>query len=443
MDVPAGGVSARNRSRFFVLALVLSTALMALLAWLSTGTMAIYAVSLVTPWEMEGYIVNYDHHGYTWNWKFVTGDHAGLAVWNSVGNRLLLFVLSIPLGKLLGFFAGVIVTGIVINLVVYVVFVLFVRRTYGEVAGFVAMAMLSTYPGIFYWIGMPYAHSLIIPSILVAAMLAHKMLETRSVALLALEAFGVGLTFTAYDLAATVLPSVMLTLLLRRRFAAAAIAFLPMALPAIALPFAVHLAGYSVGAPETYLAVVRAYLHPGPPGPWWELVKSVPVTFVLNYFDGNYWVMPSCFLVLFAWGRIRLKVRLSTFELAVALALLAVFLFNNLAPPYAGGNMTMRGPLFARLYQPVFIVMVLYSARLLAFTWSQRLKCRTWMTICVAVCFALNLAIGLGPILRNQTALLAYQHFYRGTSDTSIYDNLGKYGRSPLGIPMRRAGAVR
>jgi hypothetical protein len=65
------------------------------------------------------------------------------------------------------------------------------------------------------------------------------------------------------------------------------------------------------------------------------------------------------------------------------------------------------------------------------------------MTICVAVCFALNLAIGLGPILRNQTALLAYQHFYRGTSDTSIYDNLGKYGRSPLGIPMRRAGAVR
>jgi hypothetical protein len=171
-----------------------------------------------------------------------------------------------------------------------------------------------------------------------------------------------------------------------------------------------------------------------------DVAKPTPSTLFFNYFDSSFWILPGLFLVLYGFGRIRLKLKLSVFELGVGLTLAAIFFFNNLAPPYLGGNMTTRGPVWARLYQPGFILMALYAIRLFAKAWDEQLSCRKWVSACVLACFALDLAIALGPALRSEPLLYVYQCFYRHGSATAFYDNLGKYGRSPLGIRMQRPG---
>ena len=100
----------------------------------------------------------------------------------------------------------------------------------------------------------------------------------------------------------------------------------------------------------------------------------------LNYLFSNMLFLPALFLIHLAITRLRLTL----VEGAVAIAVALVFLFNNLAPPYSDPYQ-MRGDYVPRLYQPVFIVFIIYVARVMGglatferAKASSRRRCSCW-----------------------------------------------------------------
>ncbi|MGC4119843.1 MAG: hypothetical protein QM765_35760 [Myxococcales bacterium] len=419
----------RGGKRFWA-ALCAATLLLGTLCWLSTGTMALYAATLAHPWEIDGRILNYDHWGYVNTYRFVSGDWEGVPKNNLVGHRVLLFAVAHPLIKWLGFYVGGVLTALALNLVAFVAFVLFVRREWGPTAAYVAMALLCGWPGITFWVGSPYAHAIVVPCVLGIAMLGHALLKAQSTLRVLLLSLGIGVLFTGYDLLNFFLPAILLVLLVRRRFLHAALAFVAMAIPpAVVQAF---LRAHDIETNSVmYRTVLGAWLHPGDLKAWWDYLKLAPLVLVQNFFRASFLVLPALFVGLYAWGRWRLRFRLAEFEWAVLLAALAIFLFNNLAPSYdhlAAPNGRIRGYDFARLYLPIFVVLVLYVARLAAFL-EDRSK-RAILGAAVSLCLACNVAICLSPVLRSKVLLALYV----GDAATAVYDNTGKYGRRPLGL---------
>ena len=132
------------------------------------------------------------------------------------------------------------------------------------------------------------------------------------------------------------------------------------------------------------------------------------------------------------------RIRLLPAEVALLLITVGLFLFNNLAPDYAGSGWVMRGTWIARLYQPVFPALVVFIAR-----WWQTLpplegnrRALIWAVVgCVA---AGNALIVFGPVLNNplQVSEHAFYRFYNHTDSHWIYTtHLKDYGRRPLGCP--------
>jgi hypothetical protein len=119
--------------------------------------------------------------------------------------------------------------------------------------------------------------------------------------------------------------------------------------------------------------------------------------------------------------------RLARFEVAILLTALAVWAFNNLAPPYAG-KWQMRGEWIARLYQPLFPVLLTYLARLVEPSGSAPTRARRWLTAGVAGTVVLNALVMTGPFL-GATG-------YTGTVYAAFYAHAppgSDYGRDPVG----------
>ena len=98
----------------------------------------------------------------------------------------------------------------------------------------------------------------------------------------------------------------------------------------------------------------------------------------------------------------------------------------------------MRGEWIARLYQPIFVVYVAYTARILAGVFNQeshrKAFSRAVCSISVAIVVLANASVSFGPILGYDSANLAYYHFYQHSTEDAISQNTEKYGRRPLGF---------
>jgi hypothetical protein len=111
----------------------------------------------------------------------------------------------------------------------------------------------------------------------------------------------------------------------------------------------------------------------------------------------------------------------------VLTAALALFLFNNAAPPYYGWQ--MRGEWIARIYQPVFVVFLMAIGRAL-----QLLPQSRALRACIVAAVIGNAAIVLGPVTLTPFGPWAYLRFYQHAPATFMLENLRFYGRRPLGI---------
>jgi hypothetical protein len=442
-----------------------SLCVLALAIWLSSGTMAPYAATLDEPRILEpcGYLANIDYD--TLRAPFLMLDGRPALYWDfSVVLRRVGFpLLAYPLMKLAGYDVGGFVASLLLNLAAVLWFSVFVRRAYGDRSAIVTHWILATYPGIPYWAGLPYCYTAIVPSCLVCAILLAKLEHAAEYAHVLLLALGIGTTFIAYDLLPFFVPAGVLILLLRpdlvgRRLRTLTVFCCAAILPTIISNLALKLffgarllndntsiyyniigAYYGLAAGLLHLPRWPTLRQPVMPPElaglgWGELLSRGPRIFIEDYLFGNFLFLPIFVLALgsvLAWHR-RLTVPLP--ERSLAIAALAVFLFNNLAPPYPGWQ--LRGMWIPRLYQPLIAFFLLFIAGHTAMV-PKALGRRWWRALVAGVvCLCVvNASVAFGPILGNTVAAIIDQRFYKHAVDaTALVKNVKRYGRRPIGF---------
>jgi hypothetical protein len=110
-----------------------------------------------------------------------------------------------------------------------------------------------------------------------------------------------------------------------------------------------------------------------------------------------------------------------------------IFAFNNLAPPYEG-RWQMRGDFIPRLYQPIFVALLVYCARVAGDVGT--LSGARPRLVLAAAAFALvgNLSIAFGPIAHVPWTGVIYHRFYEHSGPDTMDRLLAAHGRRPLGF---------
>ncbi len=185
------------------------------------------------------------------------------------------------------------------------------------------------------------------------------------------------------------------------------------------------------------LTILKSYLSPKEYAKWFGFLITLPRVLIANFLFSSFFFLPLLFV--FVLGLMFSVQRMKMFtlpEVTILLSILIVFIVNNAAPPYEGWQ--MRGDWIARLYQPIFVVLVVPIVRV-----SQHLcnlpdvVIRKWLVFCgIIVTIIGNGLVVFGPILNDPWRLSAaiYWRFYQHSPVDSMQINLAKYGRRPLGF---------
>jgi hypothetical protein len=414
-----------------------------LAVWLSSGSLSPYAISHRTI-SRSNYVGMIDDWHFQAPYYMLRGKSREKWETSVVLRRTLYPLLAFPFMRMMGFAVGGFVASLLLQIGSVLAFVEFLYRRIGRHAAVCAAWLLATYPGITYWAGLPYCYAIIVPCCLIGMILLWEIDQTESGRRCAILCLGLGVLFLGYDLLPYFAPAAMGILLWRRKGRLAAIA-LPMLIAPTAINLALLKWIYAVPVQNsntaTYLNIVRAYLHPARLNRWMNYLRQFPRLPVVQFFDSNFLFLPLLFLGAILLNIVmKPRLRVSRPEKVLVAAIAAVFLFINLAPPFRGFQ--VRGGSYARLYQPIFVVMVLFVCRLAQHLREQE-RSSSWrfllaLTIAVAVC---NATVALGPLLKNPVATFLFQRFYPGYR-SDMLQNLEFYGRRPLGlyhgVPERR-----
>lgn len=422
-------------------AVLLFSFIFCLAFWVNTGTLSPYAASHHLPTVLPAceYLVNLDHEHFLATYRFMIGADSATWEWSVVLRRVLYPIIAYPFMDSLGYLIGGVVASFFIQLFSFLVFVRFVWRKIGSQAGLVAAGLLSTYPGTFYWSGLPYSYALIVPCSLLGFMVLSQLSEVSNLSSIAFLGLLLGVLFTGYDLLPYFGFAALLVLLMQRKFVGLPVVLISMVLPSIAVGLVLkYLYGLNLANVNSniYGQIINAYLDLPVWAEWWPLLASAPGILLHNFTYSNFIFLPLLFVLSYCIGRVGLSVRLNLVELSLLFAVFSVFLFNNLAPPYPG-KWQLRGVWIARLYQPVFVVFLIYSARV----W-QEISCRSGcgkilpsgVLLSITAAIVANGLITFGAYLAPAFASRAYYEFYQHSTPVALVNNIEKYGKRPLGF---------
>lgn len=439
--------------RYYTWLLVFFCLVFALQMWLCSGTLAPYAATLANPHlvndqgdyiNIEGdtdftklgcyYIANYDHKHYIANFKLVDGKPKEEWNWAYLLRRPLLYMVSYPLMKMFGFTGGGFVMALLLNIAAMVWFCLWAKKRWGETASFIGLVLFSAYPATMYWSGMPYPHILITACTLVLTILLYKVWETRSLRKTAIYSLLAGISFLAYDTYIFFIPAFGLLLLLQKKWRA-----IPVSMVMLVLPLALwlwFLSGrtlpQSSGNTDIYGNIINAYL--GATGDvLWANFKKLPYLLYRNFFDAMYFYLAVFFCVVIVLGKVTRSLALDLPFWAIAVSMLTVFVFNNMAPYYEGWQ--MRGDWIARIYQPAVVLILLLVFGVIK-TWERdgNMLPLYIITACALIVFTFNTRINVLPALGNDSLTYHHYRFYFHSMPETMGQNLEKYGRRPLWV---------
>jgi hypothetical protein len=395
--------------------------------WLSTGTMAPYAITYPDP-KIDpecGYLFNPDHEQFKATFLMLDGAAPDVYMFSTVLRRILFPLLSYVPMKLMGFFVGGVLTHFVLHILSIGIFFFYFRRKLGDKPALTGLWLLVTYPGIFYWATLPYCYGIITPCTLMSMILLWELQTAKDIR----KALGIGLAFgvlfTGYDLFSFFAPAALFVAGVRKKWSHA-LALLPgMILPNLLVNvvlkthFSVDLRNAQT---DFYYKLFEAYTTRPDLQKWWLLIKDLPHVFYENFFFGGFLILPVMFLLVLLLTRRKPSLP----EVAVMLGGLFVFLICNAAPPLPPGGWSFRGEGVSRLYQPMFIVWVLYLMR-------QSLQ-KNLILALIGVAVIAQASIALGPITIHRSADDLYNRFYKHGHPGTMIDNLTRYGRRPLGF---------
>jgi hypothetical protein len=422
-------VDTPSRRRFWLSVAAASLALL-LGCWLSSGTLAPYGMQASQPCH---YRVNIDDGQFIAVYRMIDGRPAAEWQGTVVLRRILHPLLAYPWFKAFGFPLGGLLFNMFSHVVALVALAVAIRRFFDARAAILTSWLFATYPGYAYWVGLPYSYAFIVPGS-VACLIALLWLHERPSHLRSFAAACVvGFVGLGYDLIPFFGGALLVMLFAHRRWLdlalavatlAAWVVFIAKGLPAI---FGFPALNSNT---QAYTNVVTSYLDAAHRPGWGSLLLDVPGIFVSNYFFSNFVFFPALLIWLVALRRQRPVFH--PVALAVLLATLGMFLFLNLAPPYAS-EWQLRGTWIPRLFQPWFVaVLVTVAAASVALRNSPRYKLVVWS---VAIACVLDGAVIAGPFI-GLTPLYAsvYQRFYRAPLMNRNASWLDKLGRRPYGF---------
>lgn len=411
--------------------------------WFNTGTLSAYALTLEEPHLLDGYIANYDYGHYYCTYSFVMGKPVELWGWGWVTRRVLFYLCGYPFFKIFGMMNGGMITAFLVSSVAYFHLAIYARRKWGNEAGISAILLLSTYTGIMYWIGSPFAQVMIMPCsiwlYMIMEQLSHPANWKTKMRLWLLA----GVLFTAYDLFIFFGPAICMLHFFMDwkakgvlKIRDAALAGATMLIPQMAVMLVIHLKGAPLTNENSglYSTIIKAYLHPGDLSRWLGYLLNSPKVFLYNFLDSNFWLLPIFFISWFFVGRSVLGIKFNLTEKCLILAFLLVFSFNNLAP-YYNNVWQLRGIEIARIYQPIFVIFLFYLIRLSSqiCVAKPQLKKVFFSTLVIysLAAFVVNTGSGyLNPITQK-----VYSRFYMHSKPEAMEHNVKKYGIRLWGFP--------
>jgi hypothetical protein len=424
-----------STNRNFAISIICALVILLVQMYVNTGTLSAYAVTLQNPFKMEGYIVNYDYAHYQCNYNFIIGESVDKWGTGWVLRRELFYIISFPFFKLFGFYIGGILSAFVITLTSFYFFIKFIYKNIGIQSAYVAMILLSTYPGIMYWIGSPFAQVMIVPCCCWVYVIMWKMSQTDKLKKHILYLSIISLMFTAYDLFVYFYPAILLIYLKHCQWKKVFVSLPIMIIPQILIILWLKSSGattISSANSGLYFTITKSYFHITDFSSWLEILELVPKILFDNFLDSNFLFLPLLFLIAFILGLFK-KFALNEIETSILFFVLMVFLFNNLAPWYEA-DFQMRGVWIARVYQPIFIVMLMYIVRFSALMADNKPLRANYFIGLIILCACLNLAINVGGIFGSKLTERAWYRFYQHSPPNTMTENLKKFGVRPIGF---------
>jgi hypothetical protein len=422
------------------LPLLAACLLLALGIWVNTGTLAPYGATLAKPfvWGPCNYLLNIDHNHFKATFLMLDGAPREQWEFSVVLRRVLYPLLAYPFMKLWGFGGGGLAANVLLAAGSLGLFWRALRRRLGTEPPLALLALLATYPGWVYWAGLPYSYAIIVPASLLCMAILWRVETLTSSREALLAGLGLGVLFTGYDLLPFFGAAAVLLLLWRRLWAPCAALAAAMLLPTVAtaaLLWRIFRVPFRNANTEAYFAVLKSYLPPIDLHAWWALLRQFPQAAASNYLYSNFLFLPLLFLaVLIASRRLPRDSRvLRPAEAALLAAVVLLFLFNNLAPPYAGWP--LRGAWVARLYQPAVAAMIPVLAYFFARAalLPRPLRLGAWTALGLAV--ALQAWVVFAPVLgAARLSGYLYWRFYQHAPRPFYAENLERYGARPVGF---------
>jgi hypothetical protein len=408
--------------------------------WANTGTLAPYGATLDHPlvWEPCRFLLNIDHYHFKATFLMLDGAPREQWEFSVVLRRILYPLIAYPFMKLLGFGAGGLVVNALLAVGALMVFWRALQRRFAAPLSPVGLWLLATYPGFFYWAGLPYAYAVIVPFSLLSLVLLWRVWELSTWREALLCGLALGVLFTGYDLLPFFGTAAILLLLYRRLWGPCAVLAVAQVIP---LALVLAMLQWHYGVPvrnsnsEAYAKVLGSYFSPIDPQKWGELLLNLPGVLADNFLYSNFLFLPLLFVLCLAAARalprdLRL---LAPPEAALLAATALLFLFNNAAPPYEGWS--LRGVWIARLYQPMGAAMLAYLA---AFFAHAPLLPRPWRLgtrAALALTLAVNAWIVFAPVTGHAGfSGLIYNRFYRHGMPSAYAGNVREFGARPAGF---------
>ncbi len=435
----------------------------------STGTLSPYANTVDFPPDYPlvepkcHYLFNGDYYQLAALYYLLKGKPKQSWEYTMHLRRILYNFIAYPFMRLFQHDLGGLIANFILTILAFISFAQFTLKTTGESGSIAGMWLLALFPGISYYVGQPFLYSLIVPSCLWMYMLLWKLdhctamppgrystppipLQIKkapdyaSARFVFIICLCIGLFFLAYDFIVFILPATVFVLAARRRYAVIPLAIAAMLLFTALWWCIVHFnLGTSFSSQNTvfYTNVVQSYFAPLDLARWFDLLDKVPEILVSNFLFSCFFFLPMLFLFSLLLGYYKRRVRLKVFETCLLISIALVFLFNNCAPPY-DKPWQMRGDWIARLYEPMFVVMLFYCVRVFQdrFSAKKGLIGKLLMTIALFIAIAGNGTVAFGPILNDPTGISStiYWRFYKHAPKETMEKNLAIYGRRPWGF---------
>ena len=251
----------------------------------------------------------------------------------------------------------------------------------------------------------------------------------------------IAVLFTAYDLFIFFYPAILLIYLKHKQWKKMLVSVPIMFIPQILIVLwfrcydVIELKSENSGL---YFDIITSYFKVDDFSNWFRIMAEVPGYLLSNYLDSNFLFLPLLFSVFVIWGLFK-NILLNEIERSVLLFALIVFLITNMAP-YQFADVQLRGEWIARLYQPIFIVMLMYIIRFSSQIFNNKSSQSKYCIALIAACVCFNLAINIGGVFGSKLTQRAWYRFYMHSPQNTMTENLKQFGVKLIDFQAKKNG---